>query len=280
MTSTESAQLTPRDVILEIGRNMHASCMPLISRIIVPSMYEVFLHPDDYHSQEPLFRLIREDAAIHLTSELEELNTPKNSKVASFFRTLAGQEKESLPYERDGSEWTIEFRMDPNNELPRGAVLVASRIRVPDSGGSGSKTRRILTERFSDEARTVHDEFGRAPTAPAGPGDTSRSLALLYYLDDAGVRRQFAMDRPEISIGRGGDGKWVDLQLPGSRSISKEHLLIRYDPATQKFEAQDVSTNGTSMDGVLLEPKTWKALRSTATFELAKGVKIEFKALR
>ena len=88
------------------------------------------------------------------------------------------------------------------------------------------------------------------------------------------------MERPEVSIGRGGDGKWVDLQIPSARSVSKEHLLVRYNADASRFEAQDVSTNGTRMDGQLLTPKTWAPVRSTATFELAKGISIEFKALR
>ena len=88
------------------------------------------------------------------------------------------------------------------------------------------------------------------------------------------------MERTEVSIGRGGDGKWVDLQIPSARSVSKEHLLIRYNAEACRFEAQDVSTNGTRMDGKLLTPKSWTPIGSTATFELAKGIRVEFKALR
>src|SRR6478736_1847204 len=111
MTTAEETQLSPRDIILEIGRNMHASCMPLISRVIVPSLYEVFLQEDDYHAHEPMFRLMREEAALHLTAELERLNS-SSSRLPTFVKNLVGNEK--LPHERDGGDWTILFRVDPN----------------------------------------------------------------------------------------------------------------------------------------------------------------------
>ena len=96
MTTTEEAQLSPRDVILEIGRNMYASCIPLISRIIVPSLYEVFLHEDDYHVQEPMFSLMREEAAIHLTTELERLNNSPTG-LPAFLKSFAPAEQAKAP---------------------------------------------------------------------------------------------------------------------------------------------------------------------------------------
>ena len=278
MNATEQAQLSPRDIILEVGRNMNASCMPLISRIIVPSLYEVFLQEDDYHAQEPMFGLMREEAALHLTAEMERLNR-SSSGLQGVFKNMVGREAGNLPYERDGGEWTVLFRVDPNGEMPRGAVLVSSRIQFSEPG-SGAKTRRVLTERFSDDARTISDDSveGSVSVPSAGYGD--RALAFLFHSDEHGNRQKFRVERPEVSIGRGGDGKWVDLQLPSARAVSKEHLLIRYDAEARRFEAQDVSTNGTRMDGKLLSPRTWTRIGSTATFELARGISVEFKALR
>ncbi len=277
MTSAE-AQLSPRDIILEIGRNMNASCMPLISRIIVPSLYEVFLQEDDYHTQEPVFRLMREEAALHLTAELEKLNSSP-SRLPAFLKGILGGEKANLPYQRDEGDWTILFRIDPDGAMPRGAVLVSSRIQVAESG-SGAKTRRVLTERFSGDARTINDDSGMSDISASPRGSSEQTMAYLFHRDEKGENRKFPVERSEVSIGRGGDGKWVDLQLPSARSVSKEHLLIRYDAQARRFEAQDVSTNGTRMDGNLLPPKTWTPIGATATFELAKGVVIEFKALR
>ena len=150
--------------------------MPLISRVIVPSLYEVFLHEEDYHAQEPMFRIMREEAAIHLTAELERLNASP-SRLPSLLKSLVGVESPNLPYERDGGEWTILFRTDPNNEMPRGAVLVSSRTQFSETG-SGAKTRRVLTERFKDDVRTINDG--------SGAGGPAQTLAYFYHQDEKG----------------------------------------------------------------------------------------------
>jgi hypothetical protein len=273
MTATD-VQLSPRDIILEIGRNMHASCMPLISRVIVPSLYEVFLHQDDYQAHEPAFRLIREEAGLYLNAEIDRLNQAP-SRLSTWVKTVFAGTASALPYERDGGEWTILFHSDPSAELARGAVLVSSRIQHSDSS-SGAKTRRVLTERFREDARTIEDE----PQVGGSSASPVSALAYIIYRDERGQNRRFSMERPEVSIGRGGDGKWVDLQITAAQSISKEHVVIRYNAQTRRFEAQDVSTNGTRVGGELLAPKTWVPIASNTIFELANGVSIEFKALR
>lgn len=261
MAQAIPATLTPRDIILEIGRNLHASCIPLLSRVIAPSVYEVFLHPDDYYAQERTFHLIQEDAAHHLTRELEQLNKPPRLKIPG---------RETLPHQRDGQDWVIHFRIDPNGEIPRGGLLIASQLRVPD-GAAGAKTQRTTTMRFEDGART-----DSAATGPAAADSAATGSLAFAQLTHNGA--QFQMRREEISIGRGGDGRWVDFQLTGNRAISKEHLSIRY--AGGRFEAKDTSTNGATLNGQRMTPGVWTPLGSSALFELAKGVVVEFRALR
>jgi hypothetical protein len=170
----------------------------------------------------------------------------------------------TLPHQRDGQDWVIHFRIDPNGEIPRGGLLIASQLRVPD-GAAGNKTQRTTTVRFEDGARTD------SATASASTG----SLAFAQLTHEGS---QFQMKREEISIGRGGDGRWVDFQLPGNRSISKEHLSIRFSAG--RFEAKDTSTNGTTLNGQRMTAGVWMPLGATAHFELAKGVVVEFRALR
>jgi hypothetical protein len=259
------ASLTPRVIILEIGRNLEASRIPLLYRVLVPSVFEVFLHPDDYHQQERTFPLIREDAAHHLTKELERLNKPPRLK-------LPGQEH--VPHQRDGADWVIQFRLDESGEVKRGGLLISSQLRVP-AAGSGASTQRTMTSRFDTgirtEASSAPEPGGSSPPVPASPAATAFAQLLLNGA-------AHTMDRAEISIGRGGDGRWVDIQLPGNKAISKEHLLIRYH--SQRFEAKDVSTNGTRLNGQPMPRNEWTATGATAQFELAKGVALEFRALR
>jgi pSer/pThr/pTyr-binding forkhead associated (FHA) protein len=51
-------------------------------------------------------------------------------------------------------------------------------------------------------------------------------------------------------IGRGGVGYWVDLRLHAAADVSREHLRIRRDPSTGRFFLKDLSTYGTTLDGV------------------------------
>ena len=268
--ASDPASLTPRVIILEIGRNLEASRIPLLYRVLVPSVFEVFLHPDDYHTQERTFHLIREDAAHHLTKELERHNKPPRFKLPG---------REHVPHQRDGADWIIHFRIDQTGEVKRGGLLVSSQLRVPE-GGSGTKTQRTMTSRFDEGVRT--EQSGDiAPSTPAAsaaapaPAPTASASAFAQFTVDGA---QYAMERAEISIGRGGDGRWVDVQIPGHKVISKEHLHLRYQ--NQRFEAKDTSTNGTRLDGQPMAPNTWTPVGATARFELAKGVWLDFRALR
>lgn len=257
--SSASENLTPRDIILEIGRNLEASCIPLLYRVLVPSVFEVFLHPSDYHQHELTFPLIREDAAHHLTKLLEKLNTPPRLKIPG---------RTHLPHQRDGNEWQIHFRVAEAVEVPRGGLVISSQLRVPASG-SGAHTQRTVTARFEEGARTERAD------APAPPGPAASATALAQISIDGA---QHAMDREEISIGRGGDGRWVDIPIPHQKAVSKEHLLLRY--ANQRFEAKDMSTNGTKLNGQPMTRDAWTPVGATAQFELAKGVLLDFRALR
>jgi len=258
--------LTPRVIILEIGRNLEASRIPLLYRVLVPSMFEVFLHPDDYHQHERTFGLIREDAAHHLTKELERLNKPPRFK-------LPGQDH--VPHQRDGADWVIHFRLDESGEVKRGGLTIASQLRVP-AAASGASTQRTMTSRFDDGVKTETASTGAAApeAAPAPAAAVSGTAFAQLNLNGA----PHTMERAEISVGRGGDGRWVDIQVPGHKALSKEHLLIRY--SNQRFEAKDTSTNGTKLNGAAMPRNEWTALGATAQFELAKGVALEFRALR
>ena len=268
MPTSAPETLTPRDIILEIGRNLEASCIPLLYRVLVPSVFEVFLHPADYHQHELTFPLMREDAAHHLTKQLEKLNKPPRLKLPG---------REHVPHQRDGNEWQIHFRIAESGEVAKGGLVISSQLRVPASS-SGSHTQRTVTARFEEGARTEKADSAGAPAsaAPRPIASTPASATAFAQLTIEGA--QHAMERDEISIGRGGDGRWVDIPIPHQKAISKEHLVLRY--ANQRFEAKDTSTNGTKLNGQPMTREAWTPLGATAQFELAKGVVLDFRALR
>ena len=46
---------TGRDIVLAIGENMRQSLEPLVTKTIAPSLYQVYLHADDYDRLRTLF---------------------------------------------------------------------------------------------------------------------------------------------------------------------------------------------------------------------------------
>src|SRR4029079_17715987 len=76
----------------------------------------------------------------------------------------------------------------------------------------------------------------------------------LRWRDERG-EHVFEMTAPAIKIGRGGAGYWVDLALETVPDVSREHVRIRWDPASRSFFARDLSSFGTNVDGVALPPR-------------------------
>src|SRR5262249_1406176 len=60
---------TGRDIILAIGENMRESLEPLVTETIAPSLYQVYLHADDYDHLRTLFGKIEAEARKLLDGE-------------------------------------------------------------------------------------------------------------------------------------------------------------------------------------------------------------------
>jgi hypothetical protein len=65
---------TARDIILEIVRNMREGLEPLHYSTLPPSIYQVYLHPDDLERLRGIVPRIVEEARRALDAELESLN--------------------------------------------------------------------------------------------------------------------------------------------------------------------------------------------------------------
>jgi hypothetical protein len=116
--------------------------------------------------------------------------------------------------------------------------------------GSGERTRRVTTVRGAT-ARPVREETASAPSAPA-PGlepASGSALARLTYDDARGAHRHDVV-RDSTTIGRGGLRFPVDVRVAASDEVSREHARIRRDPATGAFYLIDLSTHGTTVNGV------------------------------
>src|SRR5215218_9702345 len=92
---TTKDRVTGRDVIVAIGENMRQSLEPLVTKTIAPSLYQIYLHPDDYDHLRTLFGELEGEAGALLDGELERMN--RGSMPAAFSRLLRNKMKEGTP---------------------------------------------------------------------------------------------------------------------------------------------------------------------------------------
>lgn len=276
MQATE--RVTGKDIILDIVENMRAYREELLYSSVVPSSFEVHLHPDDYARLEGIFPAIAAEARRALDEELVRQNRRAGPDWLRRFTTGTGGPTQPA---QDG--WSITFFRDENEELSAGDLLIDSRLTLPQVPelGSGTRTRRITTSRIGQQVNTRTQVIETAAAPPPPPPDTSEIVsvppplptlsppaeavaprsedatvkttkplvfATLSYEDKSG-RHTHAVTTPQVVIGRGGAGYWVDIRIEGTQDVSREHVRLRRDMATGQFFLKDVSLFGTTVNG-------------------------------
>lgn len=267
---------TGRDVILAIGENMRQSLEPLVTKTIAPSLYQIYLHADDYDHLRTLFGELEEEAKKLLDGELERLNRGSLPALSRLLRKKQDGTPQAPKFVSAEGRWSIRFQEDPNGTLKAGDVEVVSEFaRPPESGyGLGSKTHRISTTRRFGQMTTRRDTVeappaktveGAAPAMAAGaaPGSaatmesaTPEALARIVYQDDRG-KHTFLITKDEIVIGRQAPDVWADLSLDTSLDVSREHARLQRQP-TGSFRIKDLSKLGTTVNGAPL-PRSLEA---------------------
>jgi FHA domain-containing protein len=269
-----------RDIIAQVIENMRSQGEELRYSTIVPAAYDVYLHPADFQRLESLAGVIADQARRALDEELDKINRATQIEA----RVREALRRPRLPHERAGSAWEIRLISDPNDELVPGDILVDSTLVLSESESlSGSRTRRIVATRRGDRiesreapanesAPAAASPAGLAtmpriePQAPAGAAPTSSpvepqvpvaaestsgALATLTYRDENGDHL-FRMEKPQVVVGRGGPGYWVDLKLKTVPDVSRDHLRLRYDEPERRFYIKDLSTLGTTVNGAAI----------------------------
>lgn len=234
-------QLTARDVILELVHNMREGIEPMRYSSLAPAVYQVFLHIDDFERLSPIASRLVDEARRALDEEVETLNGTSRF-VPAFLRTRLAR---TPAVERPEDGWTIHLQADPDGDLQPGHLAVTSELSLPPRQQfEGTETRRVTTVNRGTGSAT-----SRQVVAVAVPGTARTPTATLAYTDETGAHT-FAIDKDRIVVGRGGIGYWVDLKLQSVADISREHLRIRRDPQTGAFFVKDLSSFGTTLDGV------------------------------
>jgi hypothetical protein len=270
-----------RDIILEIRKNMRIHGEQLLYTTVIPASYMVYLHPDDFDRLQGLIPRIVHEAKRALGEELARMN--RGSKIAG--RMSEWLLKKPLPKEMHDSDWTIEILEDGEGEVVPGDIRVYATFVLPEPGSYGGHlTRRIFTSRLSDHAQETE-----VPPPPGAGESRAPRLAMLSYEDENGPQT-FPMVQPQLVIGRGGAGYWVDLKLKTRMDVSRDHCRLRYDERERRFFIRDHSSFGTTVNGTRIpssfegegEEKKEKnievPLPAEAVIGLAETVFLQFKA--
>ncbi len=270
-----------RQIVTELRKEMEERLYPLLYRTLPPSVFHVYLQPDDYRHVEAIVPLIVADAQQGLDARVEEINRQS--------RWSALRPRKDPPIEIPPSGWEVHVHPDTNGELLRGELGIESRLSVPPppryEGGTPTTRigRTVVTgalrrSRPAESTPLAASVTADAPAVPVpsvpshapGPGTPAATVTVerppdvtseapgggrtahLSYVDESGPHL-FVMRKELISIGRGGSAHWVDVQVVSTPRVSREHCRIRRAP-DGRFLLQDVSTWGTSVDGMPVTP--------------------------
>ena len=296
----EEAKLSGRVIIETILTNMRQQVEELRYSKIVPAAYDVYLHPDDQQRFESLAHEIAAEAVRALQEKLDDLNRPDRlDRVRELVK------RPRRPFKKVGP-WLVRIARDLDGVVPRGRALVVSQIAIAGAESfEGQRTRRLAT--LSEPSAAGRDERevlasgpgASVPRSPAPPSpatatrastldetatevvdthETARAvvLATLSWEDRTGAHR-FRMTRLEITVGRAAPGATADLALDAPADVSRLHCRLRYRPVEERFEIEDTSLLGTTVNGEAVAGGTARELPSPAEIRLADAITLRFE---
>jgi hypothetical protein len=281
----------------ELALNLYA--LPFST--IAPTVYHVYLHPEDFDAIEGISGTLTEQIRQALTEEVARLNRDMGGRVKTIMARLLERDR-LAPIELPPGGWEVNLRRDPDGEIARGQLGIVSTLAMPGPVEyGGTPTTRIVRSIVGAAGRAAtvsHVPQQDAPASgaamPSGggvrptEGRSNRDRARLTYTDDQGVHT-FVMRKDVVSIGRGGSAVWVDVQVVTTARVSREHIRIRGD-ASGGFFVQDVSLWGTTVDGApippavkgpegVAQPGPEHPLPARARIGLADAIAIDFEAV-
>jgi len=270
--SAVEGRITGRLIIEQLVRNMELGQFEMGYSILLPCIFSLYLHPDDYTRLAGILDLIKEDAKRSLAARLEQLN----AKPLGLSVVLPNKDRKV--YKIAGRDWAFEFFPDSEGVVPLGDVEIHSELNeIPQPGYHGVKTT-LMGREPNAGTTTGQNTTGQSPIAnPETHKNAERVHAEIRYEDDSGPQL-FLMTQDEISIGRGGDDVPVNLALYTNDEVSREHLRIRRDPAQGRFLVVDKSMNGTWLNGKRLSRGTQEAFSGRAEIDVAEVIKLHFEA--
>jgi len=245
----------------ELIRNMELGRLEMGYSVLLPCLFSVYLHPDDFARLAGVQDLIREDAKRVLGARMADCNANK-----SVFRRGAARKQFRIAQ----NDFWIEFFPDTEGAVPPGDVEIHSELNdVAQPGYRGAKTTLIEREPSVRPETVVRDRKSTRRMA-------EKIFAEIRYKDDSGPQT-FLVTQNEVSIGRGGEDIWVDLPLYASEEVSREHAKLRRDAASGAFTLVDNSRNGTWLNGRRLARGSEEKVPERAEIGIAEVLKLTFE---
>jgi len=258
-TDQAASKISGRTILEQVIRNTELGQFEMGYSILLPCIFSIYLHPEDYARLASVQDLIKEDARRALKARLAEWNARPS---------LLGKRKARKEYKIACRDWTFEFYADSEGAVPPGDVEIHSELNeAPQPGYRGTKTTLL------DREPSVGVSTGPRAATRRSP---EKVFAEIRYEDDSGPK-VFYVTQNQVSVGRGGDDLSVDLPLYTNEEVSREHLRIRRDPARGGFLIVDQSMNGTWVDGRRLERGVEQALRERAEIRVAEVLTLQFE---
>ncbi|MGA8026385.1 MAG: FHA domain-containing protein [Bryobacteraceae bacterium] len=256
-------KLSGNVIIGELIRNMELGRFEMKYTVLLPCVFTVYLNPGDHATLSGVFELVIEDAKRALRSRVAQLNA--NPTILGVRRRA----KAAKEYKIACRDWSIEFL--PDSEVPAGDVEIHSELNeVVQPGYRGTKTTLLEREPSVSAQRTTsrRQEARRVSADPV--------FAEIRYEDDSGPQL-YLVTQNSVRVGRGGDDQPMDLALYTTDEVSREHLVIRRDPATGVFSIVDASTNGTWVDGKRLKKGREEVLPEKAEIGVGEILMLQFE---
>jgi hypothetical protein len=264
-TRTDTGRISGQIIIDELIRNMELGQLEMAYSVLLPCIFSVYLHPDDFARLTPVADIVKEDARRALSARMAEWN-----RGPGRFRRPSRPKK---TFRIARSDWWIDFFADTEGAVPPGDLEIHSALNdAPQPEYRGTRTTLIGREPSVTAARVAEDRRITRKHADS-------IYAEIRYEDDSGPQT-FFVTQNEISVGRGGDDHWVDLTLYTGEEVSREHLRLRRDPSTGVFELVDSSRNGTWVNGRRVPRGEPHAVPERAEISVAETITLNFEARR
>ena len=262
-------RLSGQVIIDELLRNMELGAFEMAYSTLLPCVFSVYLHPEDYARLSGVFRLISEDAKRALGARVARLN----AKPPVF----ALKKKAAKEYRIAAQDWAIEFFADTEETVPLGDVEIHSELsEAAQPGFQGTKT--TLMDREPSVTAGLHART-QTQTHTETRKQADRIYAEIRYEDDSGPQL-YLVTQNQVRIGRGAEDEPMDLALYVNDEVSREHLVLRRDAATGQFYITDKSTNGTWLDGKRLKRELEQPLPERGEIGVAEVLTLLFQVRR